>query len=256
MKIKNYSDLYKEFFVTDFKLRYKHSVLGFFWVIFKPLALFSILYVVWSSIFKTSENFALYLLLGVITLNFFNEGINFGLQSLFNKGHIILKINFPREIVVYSSISIAIVNFFINLLIFLVFSMFSSLNTSIEGVIMVVISIFSLFLLILGISFFLSIMSIKLHDIRHLVELILQMAFWATPVLYDINVLPSKFKSLVLLNPLTYILNNLRTGLLDAGQINPNLWFQVIIIFIGCLILTLLGYIFFNSRIKKIAQYF
>lgn len=253
---RNYFDLYKEFFITDFKLRYKHSILGLFWVIFKPLALFSILYVVWSSLFKTGDDFALYLLLGVISINYFNEGINFGMQSLFNKGHIILKINFPREIVVFSSVSIAIVNFLINLVIFFGFSLFTGLNTNISGILLAFTSLLSLTLLTLGISLFLSILSIKLHDIRHLVELVLQMVFWATPVLYDINVLPDRYKNLVLLNPITHILKFLRLGLLKASDISTDNWINLLLILSITAAIVIIGYFFFNSKIKKIAQYF
>lgn len=251
----NNIDLWKEFFVTDFKLRYKHSTLGLLWVIFKPLALFTVLYFVWSSLFKTGPEFALYLLLGVITINFFNEGINFGLQALFNKAHIIMKINFPREVVVFSSVSIAVINFVINLVIFSVFAAFGSLHTNLEGLLLAFVSLLSLLLIILGISLFLSIQAVKFHDIRHLVELLLQLVFWSSPVIYQLEVLPETMRNLVLLNPLTHILSLLRTGILNASHITPELWGNAIVLLFASLLLTFIGHLFFNSKIRKIAEY-
>lgn len=254
---RRFLELYYEFFITDFKLRYKHSVLGFFWVIFKPITLFLVLYMVWSSLFNTGGDFALYLLLGVITINFFNEGINFGMQSLFNKGHIILKINFPREIVVYSSVTIAFVNYLINLAIFFGFLLFSAGTVlTVQGIFLFILSTTTLLVLILALSLFLSILSIKLHDIRHLVELVLQLIFWATPVVYNINLLPEKFKNLVLLNPLTHILNFSRLGLLNSQIINSEIWANMLLIMLISISLLFLAFIFFRFRIKKIAQYF
>ncbi|HVX92643.1 MAG TPA: ABC transporter permease [Candidatus Dojkabacteria bacterium] len=252
----NYIDLYKEFFITDFKLRYKHSLLGFFWVIIKPLSIFTVMYLIWSSVLKTGENFALYLLLGVITINFFNEAVTFGLQSLYIKTHIILKINFPREIVVFSAVTIATINFLINLGIFFIFAFINHLALTLPGVILAFLGIIALVMFILAISMFLSILGVKFHDIRHLVELLLQLIFWGTPVVYDVNVLPAKIRDVVNLNPLTHILVLLRGGLLNNPQMSDHLWGNALLILVLTLLFVIIGYAFFKNNIKRIAEYF
>ncbi len=252
----NYIDLYKEFFVTDFKLRYKHSILGILWVIIKPFSTFTIMYFVWSSLLQTSEHFALYLLLGVITVNFFNEAVMFGLQSLYTKTHIILKINFPREIVVFSAVTIATINFLINLGIFFIFAFFNHLAFNLPGLLLAFIGILSLILLVLAISMVLSILGVKFHDVRHLVDLLLQLIFWGTPVIYDIKILPAKMRAIVNLNPLTHILVSLRGGYLNNPVMSSDLWVHSFEMLLIMLVLVFFCYLFFKSNIKKIAEYF
>ena len=98
----NYIELLQEFIKTDFKLRYKNSVLGILWIILKPLATFSVIYTVWSNIMTMDGNYKMELLLGIMLMSFFNEGVLMGLGSLLAKSNVILKIKFPREAVVVS----------------------------------------------------------------------------------------------------------------------------------------------------------
>ena len=105
----NYIELLGQFIKTDFKLRYKSSYLGILWIVLKPLALFGIIYMIWSNIFKMDPDYKMGLLLGVILMNMFNEAVMMGLGSLMSKAGIILKIKFPREVVVYSSVTVSLI---------------------------------------------------------------------------------------------------------------------------------------------------
>ena len=251
----NYFDLLKEFFVTDFKLRYKHSYLGFLWVVLKPLSYYLVMNIVWTSLFKTTGNYSSYLLIGILTITYFMEGITFGLQSLVNKAHIILKVNFPREIVVFSAIAIASINFLINFCIYLSFRLFAeqplfSINWGyfVWGILL-------LTTLLLGISFFISIISVRYHDIKHLIELVLQLVFWATPVFYRIEQLPRDIANIIsIYNPLTLVIDLIRAGLLNDVPI-PNT-FDALVKSALVLVFTFAGFVFFKKSLLKIAEYF
>jgi ABC-2 type transport system permease protein len=251
----NYLDLLREFFVTDFKLRYKHSYLGFLWVIIKPLSYYAILYTIWTSLFGNTENFASYLLIGIFVISYFSEGVQFGLQALQNKQHIILKVNFPREIVVLSSVAIATINFFINLTLFALFRVSINMSLVSEHWWLLVLGIVYLTVLLLGIAFFISVISIKLTDIKHLVELLIQLVFWATPVFYQVEQLPSNIAFILArVNPLVLILNMVRGGVF-LGYPSPE---PEHILTLGVLILTFtaIGYGYFKRRLPKLAEYF
>ena len=90
----NYIELLSQFISTDFKLRYKNSYLGIVWIILKPLAMFGVIYLIWSNIFKMDESYKMGLLLGIIIMNTFSEAVLMGLTSLMSKAGIILKIKF------------------------------------------------------------------------------------------------------------------------------------------------------------------
>src|SRR5437868_9116547 len=109
---------------TDFKLRYQGSVLGYAWSLLRPLLLFLILYVVFVRFLKFGAgipHFPVYLLLGIVIWNFFNEMTVQSLGSIVGRGDLIRKIRIPRWIIVlFSSIS-ALINLFLNLIVVVVF---------------------------------------------------------------------------------------------------------------------------------------
>ena len=94
--------LLRELVVTDFKLRYQGSVLGYLWSILKPIFLFIILYIVFDKFLRLGrdiEHFPVYLLVGIVLWNFFTEATVQGLQSIVSRGDLIRKINFPKFII-------------------------------------------------------------------------------------------------------------------------------------------------------------
>lgn len=143
----NYIELLGQFIKTDFKLRYKSSYLGILWIVLKPLALFGIIYTIWSNIFKMDPDYKMGLLLGVILMNMFNEAVMMGLGSLMSKASIILKIKFPREVVVYSSVTVSLIDLFFNMIVFVIFSFFTPINTTFLGFLLFAFCILSMFLL-------------------------------------------------------------------------------------------------------------
>src|SRR5262252_6752752 len=93
--------LLRELVVTDFKLRYQGSALGYLWSLLRPLFLFAILYTVFGYYLKIGnsiEHFPLYLLLGIVLWGFFVESTTQGLTAIVSRGDLIRKVNFPKYI--------------------------------------------------------------------------------------------------------------------------------------------------------------
>lgn len=252
----NYLELLKEFIKTDFQLRYKNSYLGLIWIILKPLALFGVIYTVFSNIMSMDDDYMMSLLLGIMFITFFSEGVMMGLGSLMAKSGIILKIKFPREIVVFSSVTIAFIDFLFNMVVFAVFTIFTPVVITLSSFILFLAAIFSLYLLIMGAALFLSVIFITLRDIHNLMQVILQLFFWATPIYYKLEMLPEKLQSIILLNPLTRILIAVRNGLITGGNVGVDDFIQLAPISLLCIIFLLLGVLFFRNRVTKIAEYF
>ena len=252
----NYLELLWQFISTDFKLRYKNSYLGIIWIILKPLAMFSVIYVIWSNIFKMDESYQMGLLLGIMIMNMFSEAILMGLTSLMTKAGIILKIKFPREVVVFSSVTISLIDFMFNMVVFLIFSIFTPIHTSLIGVLLFFLCILSIFFLTTGLSLFLSIIFIKLRDIHNLMIVVLQLVFWMTPVYYTLEMLPENLQSIIKLNPLTLLVTYSRKGLITADTIRIDDFLQVGIVLALCLIVFIFGNMFFRKRVSRIAEYF
>lgn len=252
----NYLELLSQFITTDFKLRYKNSYLGIVWIILKPLALFGIIYLIWSNIFKMDESYKMGLLLGIIIMNTFSEAVLNGLTSLMSKAGVILKIKFPREIVVFSAVTIAFIDFIFNMVVFAIFSIFTPIHVTFLGFMLFFLCILSIFLLTLGLGQFFSIVYIKLRDIHNLMIVILQLVFWMTPVYYTLEMLPENLQKYIKLNPLTLIVTYARKGLIEGNAVRQEDFIQMGFVLLICSVVFILGNMFFKKKVSKIAEYF
>lgn len=207
--------LLRELVVTDFKLRYQGSVLGYAWSILKPLFLFAILYLVFEKFLRLGrdiENFPVYLLLGIVLWTFFAEATNLGLQSIIGRGDLIRKINFPKYIIVVSGTVSSLINLAFNLLVVFIFILFSGVELSLQSLLIIPL-IVELYIFALGLAFFLAALNVKLRDIGYLWEIFMQAAFYATPVLYPLQMVYTQWPEaakLLLLNPVAQVIQDAR----------------------------------------------
>lgn len=121
---RKYSYLIRELALTDFKLKYQGSILGYLWSLVKPLMLFTVLYFVFTQILKIGgsiEHYPVYLLLGVVMWGFFAELTSISLGSIVERGALIRKVYFPRIILVVSRGFTSLLTFLLNLIVVFVF---------------------------------------------------------------------------------------------------------------------------------------
>lgn len=207
--------LLRELVATDFKLRYQGSALGYLWSLLKPLFLFAILYIVFGNFFKFNESiehFAIYLLLGIVLWNFFTEATNQGLQAIVSRGDLIRKINFPKYIIVVSGTISALINLVLNMIVIAVFMAINGVEIT-SYAWLFPLAVLELYVFALAIAFFLSAAFVKYRDISHIWEVLLQAAFYATPVLYPVSFVLNFSETaaeILLLNPVAQIIQDAR----------------------------------------------
>lgn len=253
-KFSNRKDLLVELVRTNFKLRYNNSVLGFIWVLLKPFLTFVILYFVFSR-FKGGwvENYQIYLLLGMVLYTFVNEGVVFGMNSILDLSHIILKVNFPREIALTSSVIMAVINLGINLVVLFIFSIFNPISTSVVAILYFLLILIIMFVGIYGVTFFSSIIVVKLRDLEHITTLVMQLLFYATPIFYPLDLLPEYAQKLISLNPLTILIQSAREALIYGNVVNIQ---EILIVFLIVIVLLFLGNLYFKKNVRRIAEKF
>ena len=133
-RYKNYrysAILLRQLVITDFKLRYQGSVLGYMWSLLRPLLLFLILYTVFVKGLKFGSdvpNFPIFLLLGIVMWSFFSEMTSMSLGSVVSRGDLIRKIRIPRWIIVASSSVSALISLGLNLAVVFVFMLFTRVD--------------------------------------------------------------------------------------------------------------------------------
>lgn len=223
--------LLRELVITDFKLRYQGSVLGFAWSLLKPLFLFAILYVVFGSFLKLGDSvphFPVYLLLGIVLWTYFDEATNQGLNAIIGRGDLIRKVSFPKYIIVVSSTLSALINLGFNLLVVMFFVWINGVDLHWYGLLLPLV-IIELYILSLALAFFLSAINVKFRDTSHLWEVLMRGAFYATPILYPVSLVVSlnEFAAKVLmLNPLAQIIQDARYLLITPQTVTTYELFQ------------------------------
>lgn len=254
--------LLRELVVTDFKLRYQGSALGYLWSLLKPLFLFAIMYIVFGHFLRVGdavEHFAIYLLLGVVFWSFFTEATNQGLTSIVTHGDLIRKINFPKYIIVISGSLSALINLVLNLAIIAVFIVLNGITIKFSALFFPL-YIIELYVFSLSIAFFLSAAYVKYRDISHIWEVLLQGAFYATPILYPVTLVTKQaghqIATLLMLNPVAQIVQDARYSLVTHQSVTLNNLTHNIFIQLAPLIFVAMFAVFASYYFKKHQGYF
>ncbi|MHC4739550.1 MAG: ABC transporter permease [Planctomycetota bacterium] len=214
---KNYLYLASVMAITDFKIKYDNSALGYLWSLLKPLLMFGTLYLVFSVFVRWNvENYRLYLLLGIILWNFLSEVTLNSMLQLEGKASIIKKVYFPRWIIVIASSLTSLLTLLLNMVVFFIFFIFSSADFQ-KTIWLLAIYLVELYVLVVGLAFFLCALFPKFRDIHHIWEVFVQLGFWATPIIYPIVIVPAKYHKLIFLNPVARIIQGSREALIGPG---------------------------------------
>jgi len=225
--------LLRELVITDFKLRYQGSVLGYLWSLLKPLMLFAIMYLVFIHFLRFGAgipHFAVALLLGIVMWTFFIEATTQGMQAIVSRGDLLRKINFPKYILVISCTVSALINFLLNLIVVFVFMLVDGVYFG-WSALLFPITILILYSFALALAFFLSAVNVKFRDIGHIWEVFLQALFYATPIIYPLQTV-LKFSDFaghaLMLSPIAVLFQNARAqlvgseGVVTADQLFSN----------------------------------
>jgi len=210
-KHENYWELVWALARTDFKLRYHGSVLGYVWALLKPLLTFLILNFVFSTIFNPRnsgiEYFSLQLLVSIMLFNFFSEGTMAGLNSLLGKASLVTKIYVPRwTIVIASTINAALI-FAMNLIIIVIFFIWYGYFPGIPAILTFAYYIILTFILILSFSFIAAPLYVRFRDIQQIWEVAIQAIFYGAPIVYPLQIIPAKYHTILLANPIGFIIH-------------------------------------------------
>jgi lipopolysaccharide transport system permease protein len=235
---------------TDFKLRYRNAFFGYIWSVLNPLLMLITLYTVFSIIMKSDiEFYEIFLLIGIITWNFFVEATTLSMNSLISKSELIKKMKFPIWLIVLSSCIGSLINLLINIVILILMMAYFRIPFNS----LMIISIFYLiilFIFVLGISYLLSAVYLFFRDLIYVWNFITIIGFWITPIIYSELQVSIEYRKYYMINPLARIINHLRDSLLN----NFFSLDQTIITIIICISVLILGIFLFNKFSSNFAE--
>ena len=250
-EIFKYSEFLKSNVKKDIRGKYKGSFLGVLWSFINPLLSVIVYAIVFRYIMRFNiDHYLIYLISGIIPWTFFTTSINSGMNSILFNANIIKKVYFPREILPISSVTSGLVNFLISCIIILIFAIFCGVGIGLSLLFLPIVIVIQ-YIFTLGIVFILSAIEIYVKDIEHIVNFIISMLFYVTPILYTPDYVPDKMKFILKLNPMSYIIEAYHSVFYYKQF--PNL-ISLFIIFLISVLLFFTGYFIFRKLQKGFAE--
>jgi ABC-2 type transport system permease protein len=250
--------------VTDFRLRFFGSVLGYLWQLIRPLMLFGVLYVVFSQIFDLSGGVRFYpvaLLLGIVLFGFFSEATSGSVRSLVERENLVRKIEFPRLAVPLATVLTALFNLGLNLVTVLVFLIAAGGRPHWSWLELIpLIAMLAIFAT--GVAMILSSLFVRYRDIEPIWDVFLQVLFYVSPIIYMISVVTDKGGEAatrwILFSPFAAVLQQARHAFIDPSHISAgsamgsNL--LLLVPFGIVIVVFIVGFLIFNRQAPHIAE--
>jgi ABC-2 type transport system permease protein len=210
--------------VTDWKLRFYGSVLGYVWSLVRPFAFFGVVYLVFTKVTHLGAgvpHYALYILFAMVLFQFFTEVTTNCLLSLTTRESLLRKMRFPKVAIPLSVALTGLLNLGMTLLAVFVFALATGVDPRWSWLELPVI-VAALATFALGVGMLLSVLFVRYRDVQPIWEVFSQALFYASPVLYVATIVPSQFRELFLANPLASALTEMRHAVVDSGA--PHVW--------------------------------
>ena len=247
----NYRELLKSNIKKEIRGKYKGSFLGILWSFVNPLLSVLVYALVFPFILKNSpDNYLVYLIVGILPWTFFTTVINQGTFTILGNAGIIKKVYFPREILPISVVASGLVNFMISCIIILIFLFLTGIGLS-WYILLFPFIILIQCILSLGIIFITGAINVYVRDAEYIITFILNMLFYATPILYDPATFGNKFQWIFQLNPMAIIISGYRDVLFYQQM--PNIQ-SLLILFAASMLLLFVGISIFRKLEKGFAE--
>ncbi|MCS6832856.1 MAG: ABC transporter permease [Flammeovirgaceae bacterium] len=247
-----YRDLIIMFTKRDIVANYKQTILGPIWFFIQPLLTTITFVVIFGNIAKISTDGlpkVLFYLAGITCWNYFSECLTRTANTFRENANIFGKVYFPRLVVPLSIIISNLIKFAIQLLLFLIIWLYFLLFTDsqihiTEAILLLPVLIFLMAGLGLGFGIIFSSLTTKYKDLVFLLTFGVQLAMYATPVIYPLSTISDKYKPYIMANPVTAIVETFRYGFLGTGTFS---WEMLVYSLVCTLVVLMIGVVIFNK---------
>lgn len=237
--VKNWGLLW-ELVKRDFVGRYKGSVLGVIWSLFNPLLMLTVYTLVFSVAFQTKwgveesnkAKFAIVLFSGMIVHALFAECLNRAPTLITSTPNFVRKVVFPLEILPWMALFSALLHFSVSFCVLVLFCVLTATPIH-AGILLAPIVLIPLVFMLLGFSWVLASLGVYLRDLAQILTVVTSVTLFLAPVFYPIEALPEAYQSLMLWNPITLPVMELRDVMLWGKSIDWSQWFVSLILSLG-----------------------
>lgn len=220
-----FRDLLFAFGNRDIKLRYRQTALGAAWVLLQPILASIVMSFVFNRVARLEAPnglpYFVFAYAGMMGWNLFNTTLIKASGSLVLNTTLVSKIYFPKALLPLSSAFSNILDFGVALLLLLILLPIFGVAITWQ-ILLTPVWIFFLLLASLGIGIYSSALMVTYRDVQYVLPVLMNLVFYATPIAYGLNAVPSSLTSIISLNPLTGLLEGLRWSLLGTSDLNTN----------------------------------
>ena len=253
VKIYEYREMLKNNVRKELRARYKGSVLGFFWTFLNPLLQLIVYSIVFSTVMKVkvpNYSYTLFLFVGLIPWTFLAASVQQSTTVITANSNLIKKVYFPRIILPLTITMTNLVNMLLTfIIVFLALIFFKSPLSIWYAYLPVIIIIETIFTL--GVTLFLSSITVYFRDLEHIVGIVLMAWMYLTPVIYPADYIPSTVFNLFKVNPMFFIIESYRDILMFNRQPDTFGLFYVLMLSI---LLVAAGYYVFDKLQRRFAE--
>lgn len=204
--IYNYRDMIYSLVRRELRGRYKGSVLGFLWTYVNPLCQVVVYSAVFSVIFRVNiEKFYLYLIIGMMPWTFFGTSVQGGTTCIRAQSDMVKKIYFPREVIPIAYVTSAFVNMLFSFIIVFLAVLVSGYGFYLKALIYLPLVMLIEYMLCLGIAFIVSAITVYFRDLEQIMGIVMMAWIYVTPIMYNMDYIPEQYRTLIVLNPMTPI---------------------------------------------------
>jgi lipopolysaccharide transport system permease protein len=201
---------------TDFKVRYHGTAMGFVWAMLKPAAMFVVLMSVFTFVFASKTDYALNLVLGLFLYDYFQESTKGGLVSLYTKGYLIGRSQFPRWLLVVASTANPLLIVTTASLAILGWLALADRFPSSAALSLYALYVLLLALIVVGFSLAASVLFVRYRDLNQIWDVVVQAGLFVAPIIYPLEVLPERFHRLIYLWPPSSVIEFSRSVLIEG----------------------------------------
>jgi lipopolysaccharide transport system permease protein len=257
VKLGRYRALIQTLVVRDLKARYRGSVLGFFWSFFNPALLLFIYTFVFTKVLPSShppdmEPFALFMFCGILPWTWFSSSLLESSNTLIAGGNLIKKVLFPAEVLPIVTVLANMVHFFLGLPILAAFVIYYQRPVDTIELLWFPVIVLVQLVLTLGLAMFLSALTVHFRDLKDLLGNILTLWFFATPIIYSIEMAPPDMRWWLNLNPMTHLMRSYQEVLFFEGPLGHQKWLAAL--GLASVVVFLAGYFVFDRLRDSFAE--
>jgi ABC-type polysaccharide/polyol phosphate export permease len=231
---------------SELKLRYRRSALGFLWSMLNPLLMMIVITAVFSQVMRFEvRDYALLLLAGILPWTFISQTVNNSLMSIITKGSLLNKVYVPKSIFPLATVAANLVNFVLSLVPLLAIGLAFGHGLS-PALLFLPMAVIFVAMFACGLALLFSCLNVFFRDFTHMTDVLMQALFYASPIIYAVDMVPERFRAIFRFNPVSSIVECFRApiyrGMFPTGV-------DIAVAFgAGLLSLVIGGYVFLRNE--------